>query len=613
MYRTHTCWELRSDHIWSQIQLAWRVADIRKFGGLTFWTMRDKYGITQITYDPKIISDENKKIIENLKYEYCLQITGQVIARPDWQKNFKMETWEIEILLTDIKVLWASKELPFQIIDDNQANEETKYIYRYLDLRRNKVAKNIQLRAKMNHRTRNWFTDKWFTEVQTPIFTVSSPEWARDYLVPSRVNPGKFYALPQAPQQYKQLLMVGWIDKYFQIAPCFRDEDPRADRHSCEFYQIDCEMSFVDQEDVHAIAHSYINGVIPAISDKNIIDPLVRISRLSKYILSESTVNFPKIPYTTAMELFGSDKPDLRFDCSMIDISEIIWLAGIGFIDPVLENGGLVKWMVLDKIITRKEIDQITEVAKSNGLSWLPYIYIENNEVKWSISKFVTPDIYSKLLAKFELDRNWLNDWQTLFLLVWDKDIVNKSGNKIRLELRDKYNLTNIEELAFCWIVNFPFFEKDDNGKLDFAHNPFSMVSGGVQVLQDVVDKWMDPTAIVSDQYDMVCNGYEILSWSIRNHYPEVLVKVFEFVGKTEQDVRNKFGAMYEAFQYWCPPHGWFAFGFDRLLMILSDETNIREIYAFPKSGKAEDRMMSAPSFVDKPQLDELHIKIIEE
>lgn len=607
MYRTHTCWELNKSHIWQTVKLAGRVSDIRKFGGLMFFTIRDKFGTTQITC-PESLSPENAEKLKQLKYEYCIQAIGSVIARPEWQSNAKMSTGEIEVELSDLNILGTSKELPFQIIDDNQAWEEARYKYRYLDLRRQKVLSNIQFRARMNHFTRNWFTNKEFTEVQTPIFTVSSPEWARDYLIPSRVNPGKFYALPQAPQQYKQLLMVGGLDKYFQIAPCFRDEDPRADRHSCEFYQIDCEMSFVDQQDVHTVAQSYILDAIPALSDKVIIDPLTRLPRLSTYILPESSSLFPKIPYNKSIELFGNDKPDLRFDCRIWDISEIIWLAWIWFIDSILASWGKAKAIILDKIISRKEIDAITEVAKQAGASGMPYIYIDNWEIKWSIAKFITPDISANLSAQA-----WLKDGQTMFIVVWSHEETAKIGSKIRLDLRDRYNLVNNNELSFCRIVNFPFFEKDDDGKLDFAHNPFSMVSGWVKTLQDVIDHWADPTAIVSDQYDMVCNGYEILSGSIRNHYPEVLVKVFEFVGKTEQDVRNKFWAMYEAFQYWCPPHGWFAFGFDRLLMILTDETNIREVYAFPKSGRAEDAMMSAPSFIDKPQLDELHIRVVEE
>jgi aspartyl-tRNA synthetase len=606
MYRTHTCWELNKSHIWQNVKLAGRVSDIRKFGGLMFFTIRDKFGTTQITC-PESLSQENQEKLKQLKYEYCIQVTWIVIARPEWQTNAKMFTGEIEVELSDLIILGTSKELPFQIIDDNQAWEEARYKYRYLDLRRQKVLSNIQFRARMNHFTRNWFTDKQFTEVQTPIFTVSSPEWARDYLIPSRVNPGKFYALPQAPQQYKQLLMVWWLDKYFQIAPCFRDEDPRADRHSCEFYQIDCEMSFVDQQDVHAVAQSYILDAIPALSTKTIIDPLERLPRLSTYILPESSSLFPKIPYNKSIELFGNDKPDLRFDCRIWDITDISWLMWIWFIDSALVEWAKVKAIIIDKVITRKEIDVITEVAKQAGASGMPYIYIDNWEIKWSIAKFITPDIYAKLW-----DLTWLQDGQTMFIILWNHEESCKIASKIRLDLRDRYSLVDNNELSFCWIVNFPFFEKDNDGKLDFAHNPFSMVSWWVKTLQDVIDHWADPTAIVSDQYDMVCNGYEILSGSIRNHYPEVLVKVFEFVGKTEQDVRNKFWAMYEAFQYWCPPHGGFAFGFDRLLMILADETNIREVYAFPKSGRAEDAMMSAPNFVDKTQLDELHIRVVE-
>lgn len=518
-----------------------------------------------------------------------------------------MDTGEIEVLLETIEVLWKAKELPFSIVDDPKTSEETRFKHRYLDLRRRPVLDNVLYRARMNQFTRNRFADQWFIEVQTPLFTVSSPEWARDYLIPSRVNPGQFYALPQAPQQYKQLLMIGWVDKYFQIAPCFRDEDPRADRHSCEFYQIDVEMSFVEQDDVHAVAQGYIKTLIPTLSDKTIITPVERLPFLAEALLPGSDPLFPKIPYMIAMDLFWSDKPDLRFDCHLVDVTELFVHSEATFIATPLSQWAKFKAIRLEgQLPTRKELDAMTEVAKQAGAWWLPYLQLDAEGLRGSIAKFVDEATLGELSQKTGFTQG-----DTLVFVLGDAHSVAKVWNKLRMDCRDRFSLVDSKELSFAWIVQFPFFERDeDTGKVDFGHNPFSMVTWGVAALQAVIEQGADPTQIMSEQYDMVCNGYEILSWSIRNHHPEVLVKAFEFVGKSEDDVKRKFWAMYEAFQYGCPPHGGFAFGFDRLLMILKDEPNIREIYAFPKSGRAEDVMMGAPSYVDSEQLDELSLKV---
>lgn len=598
MHRTHTCGELRTTHLWTTVTLSGRVNDLRNMGGFGFLTLRDRYGVTQISTTAEIVA--------GLHYEDCVKITGTVLARPEGQANSKMATGEIEVQLETIEVLGKSKELPFSIIDDPKASEETRFTHRYLDLRRAPVLDKVLYRARMNQFTRNRFSDNGFTEVQTPLFTVSSPEGARDYLIPSRVNPGQFYALPQAPQQYKQLLMIGGLDKYFQIAPCFRDEDPRADRHSCEFYQIDCEMSFVEQDDVHAVAQHYIKNLIPALSDKTIINPVERLSFLQSVVLSGSDSLFPKIPYTVAMDLFWSDKPDLRFDCHLVDVTALFQNSEASFIATPLAGWAQFKAIRLaGHLPTRKELDAMTEVAKQAGAGGLPYLQLDAEWLRGSIAKFVDEKTLAELSQK-----TGFTEGDTLLFVLGDAASVAKVGNKIRLDLRDRFHLVDTTELAFAWIVNFPFFEMNDEGKIDFAHNPFSMVKWWVETLLLVVEEWLDPTAIVSEQYDMVCNGYEILSGSIRNHHPEVLVKAFEFVGKSEEDVKKKFGAMYEAFQYGCPPHGGFAFGFDRLLMILKDEANIREIYAFPKAGKAQDLMMGAPSFVDDVQLEELSLKV---
>jgi aspartyl-tRNA synthetase len=580
-------------------------------GSFGFLTLRDRYGITQVSFTGDMVT-----ILSDLKGEDCIQISWEVVARPTGQENPAMATGEIEVTITSLTILWKAKELPFQIVDEPNTSEEIRFKHRYLDLRRRKVLENIKFRAKMNQYTRNWFSDHGFLEVQTPLFTVSSPEWARDYLIPSRVNPGKFYALPQAPQQYKQLLMIGWVDKYFQIAPCFRDEDPRADRHSCEFYQIDVEMSFVHQEDVHAVAQGYISDLIPSVSDKRIIDPVERLPWL-KQILRPSGTSFtkeeqqgthslfPKIPYDVAMDLFGSDKPDLRFDCHLVEVTEFFRNCEASFIADAIAGGSSMKAIRLAWVISsRKEIDAITEVAKQAGAWGLPYISLDSEGVKGSIAKFISPELLENIKTT-----TGFSEWDTLFFFLWNKASIAKVGNKVRMDLRERYSLVDSKELAFAWIVNFPFFEVED-GKVDFCHNPFSMVTGGAETLRQVMEEWRDPSEVVSEQYDMVCNGYEILSGSIRNNSVEVLVKAFEFVGKSEEDVKRKFWAMYEAFQYGCPPHGWFAFGFDRLLMVLKDEPNIREVYAFPKSGRAEDVMMGAPSVVDEVQLDELSIGV---
>lgn len=586
MHRTHTCWELRKEHIWQSVTISGWVDNVRKLGGMTFFTLRDRYGVTQVNCTPDHVSAELADIAASLKNEYVVKVNGLVLSRPDNMINENMPTWAIEIIPQSIEILTKAKELPFQIMDDPKTSEEIRYKHRYLDLRRKKILDNITFRAQMNQFTRNWFSDKWFLEVQTPLFTVSSPEGARDYIIPSRVNPGKFYALPQAPQQYKQLLMIGWIDKYFQIAPCFRDEDPRADRHSCEFYQIDCEMSFVEQEDVFKIAEWYIHDLIPTLVPHKTI-----------------TVDFKRLTYTDAIDLYGSDKPDLRFGMEFIDVSDVVTESTFGVFTDAVANGQKVKALRLSgQSMSRKEFDEITEIAKRGGATGLPYLMWDAEWLKGSIVKFFDEDA-----AKALAEKVWASTGDIVFFAAGEPTVAGKVLNVVRLFLRDKYALVDQNHLAFVWITNFPFYEMNDDGKLDFAHNPFSHITWGVIALEN-----QDPLKLISEQYDMVCNWYEILSGSIRNHDSQVLVKAFEKVGKWEKEVKDKFWAMYEAFQYGAPPHGGFAFGFDRLLMILKDEENIREIYAFPKSGRAEDVMMGAPSFLEENQLTEMHIKTLD-
>lgn len=607
MHRTHTCWELNKSHIWQTVTISWWVANRRDHWWIIFIDLRDKYWITQTVFDP----EDNKEawgLADKFRSEYVVKLTWKVRARPEWQANSNLTTWEIEVLITESKILAESKTPPFEISDYCEANEDIRYKYRYLDLRRKKILDNISFRAKFNNFTRNWFTQNDFLEVQTPIFTASSPEWARDFIIPSRLHPGKFYALPQAPQQYKQLLMVGWVDKYFQIAPCFRDEDPRADRHSCEFYQIDAELSFVEQDDVFLIVEKFLKDLITNVSpEKKLVFP--KIPEWVKKILGRNWREwdrFIRLTHKESQNIFGSDKPDIRFDMHFESLKEEFTNTEfIVFKEAVANDDYSLKAMKLEWVsMSRSEIDEITEVAKQTWAKWLAYIIYEAEWPRSPILKF-----FSESEIKAIADKLQPKVGDMIFFWAWESKQVAKSLNAVRLALRDKYNLVSKDEIAMCWITDFPIFEIDkDTGKVDFEHNPFSMPQGWMDALLN-----KNPEDIYGTQYDISCNGYEILSWAIRNHDIAILTKAFEMVGRWEKEVKEKFWAMYNAFQYWVPPHGWFALGCDRIMMILKDETNIREIYAFPKSWKAEETMMSAPGFIEPEQLQELHIDIREE
>jgi len=582
MLRTHNCGEITSKQVGESVTICWWVNKNRNLGWLEFIDLRDRYGITQITINP----DHNLSFdTKNIKNEFVLQISGKVCARPENMINKNISTGEIEIQPTEIKVLSTCAELPFSISDDPKTSENNRFKYRYLDLRREKVLKNIKFRTQMNHFTRNRFVENSFMEIQTPIFTVSSPEWARDYLIPSRVNPGKFYALPQAPQQYKQLLMVGGIDKYFQIAPCFRDEDPRADRHSCEFYQIDCEMSFVEQSDVYNVVEKYLQDLISTI------------------IPDKKISFFQKIKYKESLDKYWTDKPDLRFDMHFEDFTSDFMNSEFSVFKSVANSNGCIKWMKLEnKLLSRKEADERTKFVQELGAKWLAYMWISQDWRQWSIVKFFSESELQNIQNKLSIQ---LGD--TVVFVADKYEIVIKSMWKLRNEMRNQYNLVNNSELWFVRVEDFPFFELNEDKwwKLDFAHNPFSYVKWWLESLNN-----LDPMELETTQYDLACNGFEILSGSIRNHDPKVLLRVFELAGMNENDIKREFGAMYDAFQYWPPPHWGFAIGFDRLMMILLDEENIRECYAFPKSWKAEDVMMWAPAVVKKDQLDEIFIEI---
>ncbi len=591
MLRTHTCNQLTAENIWEEVKISWWVSNRRDHGGIIFIDLRDRYGVTQVVFDPE--DDKTSwETANDFRSEFVITVEWTVRNRPEWQNNPRLNTWEIEIIVKNVVLLSKSKTPPFELDDHWElSNEEVRYKHRYIDLRRKKALENVEFRSKFLNYTRNWFTSRDFLDVQTPIFTVSSPEWARDFIIPSRLHPGKFYALPQAPQQYKQLLMVGWIDKYFQVAPCFRDEDPRADRHACEFYQIDCEMSFVEQEDIFDVVENYLTDTVNELSEKTIKDQV-----------------FYRMSYEEAMENYGTDKPDLRFGMKFVDLTDVYKESEFAVFKSVVSGGWVVKAIKLEnQTISRKQIDELTKTAMKAWAKGLAYIIYDDNEdwgKKSPILKFMWETEISEMEARLQPKHG-----DVVFFSANDFDKAVSILNVVRLALRDKFDLADKNELSFCWVTDFPMFEENEiTGKIDFGHNPFSMPKWWVEAFQNE-----DLLSIKSVQYDLACNGFEILSGSVRNHDVESLVKAFEAVGRTKEEVEEKFGAMYEAFQYWVPPHGWFAIGMDRFMMILKDEHNIREVYAFPKSGNAQDFMMNAPAVVEDEQLADLHIDIVEE
>ena len=596
MHRTHTCNDLNKNHIWQEVTLSGWVSNRRDHGGIIFIDLRDRYGKTQIVFDPE--NKEAWETADSFRSEFVIKATWTVRNRPEGQNNPNMATGEIEVVISKVELLAKSKTIPFEIDWHGElANEEIRYKHRYIDLRRPAALENVKFRSKFITYTRNWFTEHDFLDVQTPIFTVSSPEWARDFLIPSRLHPGKFYALPQAPQQYKQLLMVGWIDKYFQIAPCFRDEDPRADRHACEFYQIDCEMSFVEQQDIFHVVESYIFDVVKALSHKTIMEN-----------------KFFSMSYTEAMETYGSDKPDLRYEMKLVDVLDIFAKSTNEIFssiasDPKNNRIKAIKVVNWDNVFSKTQMKNFENFVRQYGAKGLWYLQMQEDGLKGPLNKFFTPEDLQEIIDRVEL-----KVWDVVFFWAWEKDTVLSYMWKFRIHLANLleelvWNFIPKDVLALSWITDFPFFEESEiNGKIDFGHNPFSMPKGWISAFDNP-----NKLEVMSVQYDLACNGFEILSGSIRNHDVEALVKAFEMVGRSEEEVKEKFGAMYEAFQYWVPPHGGFAIGMDRFMMILKDEENIREVYAFPKSGKAQDMMMNAPANIDKEQLDELHIEVKKE
>ncbi len=563
-----------------QISVSGWVNSRRDHGGLIFIDLRDHTGIVQLVINPE--TPDAFACAEELRDEFVVRVTGTVREREGSLKNDKIPTGGIEIAVEEITILNRSDVLPIQPFAEQQANEELRLRYRYLDLRRPKMQHMLKRRAEMFSTIRDYMETKDFVEVTTPILANSSPEGARDFLIPSRLHEGKFYALPQAPQQFKQLLMVGGVPRYYQLAACFRDEDPRADRLYGEFYQLDTEMAFVENgEEVRAM-----------------FDPLIK--KLStefagKTLLSE---NIPRIPYTEAMEKYGSDKPDLRFGMELVELTDI--LTNTEF--AVFKNAETVKAIRVQRggELSRKQIDTFTEIAKSEGAGGLAYITYENGEAKSPIAKFLSEDELSAVKEAIGAE-----DGDTIFFGADKRSTVNKVLGRLRNEFATHFALKDPNVIALCWIVDFPFYEWDDvRKKVDFGHNPFSMPKGGVEVLNVATDE--EKLAVIADQYDMVMNGYEICSGGVRNHNPEVLYKVFGLLGYDEQYVEDKFGAMLNAFKYGAPPHAGCAFGVDRMFMELMSENNIREIIAFPKNGSGVDVMMNSPSSVDAAQLKEL-------
>lgn len=584
-YRTHTCGELRKDHVGQEVRISGWVHSVRDHGGIIFIDLRDHYGITQVIIDPK---QSFYQTVENWRVETVLCFTGTVVLRSPETINPRMITGEIEVVANEMEVLGESEVLPFQIAKEGNYPEHLRLKYRFLDLRREQLHRNIILRAQVITSIRRRMIEQGFLEYQTPILTSSSPEGARDYLVPSRLYPGKFYALPQAPQQFKQLYMIAGFDRYFQIAPCFRDEDARADRSPGEFYQLDLEMSFVTQDDVFAAVENVFYGVFTEFSDKPV-----------------TPAPFPHLTYKEAMARFGTDKPDLRNPLEMVEVTDIFTNCGFKVFANIANEGGSIKGISVKGIAgqSRKFFDDMVAFAQSIGASGLAYIVWKEEGAKGPVVKF---------LEQQELERlqeiGNIQDGDVMFFIADKKQrVAHQIGGQIRTELANRLDLIDESEFDFCWIVDFPLYEiGEESGELEFSHNPFSMPQGG---LQDLLEK--DPLDIVAYQYDIVCNGIELSSGAIRNHEPEIMYKAFEIVGYSREYVDEKFGGMIRAFKLGAPPHGGLAPGIDRIVMLLAGETNLREVIAFPFNQQAQDLMMNAPSGVNPKQLQELHIRTV--
>ncbi|MGR3592731.1 MAG: aspartate--tRNA ligase [Limimaricola soesokkakensis] len=584
-YRTHTCAALTRDNVGDTVRLSGWVHRIRDHGGILFIDLRDHYGVTQVLCDPDSAAFAD---VEKLRSEWCIRIDGEVKARAPELVNPKLPTGEIEVFVRGVEVLGASKELPLQVFGDQEYPEETRLKYRYLDLRREAMQANMTLRSDVVRSIRQRMWDQNFREYQTPIITASSPEGARDFLVPSRLHPGKFYALPQAPQQFKQLLMVSGFDKYFQIAPCFRDEDPRADRSPTDFYQLDMEMSFVEQQDVFDTIQPVMQGIFEEFGGGRKVDS-----------------EWPLISYKDAALWYGTDKPDLRNPIKMQDVSEHFKGSGFAIFAKLLEQEGTqIRAIPAPTGGSRKFCDRMNAFAQKEGLPGMGYIFWREAEggmeAAGPLAKNIGPERTEAIRQQLGLGVG-----DAAFFLGGKPEAFERVAGRARVAIGEELGLTETDRFAFAWIVDFPMYEKDDEGRIDFSHNPFSMPQGGMEALQG------DPLQVLGYQYDLACNGYELISGAIRNHKPEIMFKAFELAGYGEEEVKKRFGGMVNAFQYGAPPHGGCAAGIDRVVMLLADEANIREVILFPMNQRAEDLMMNAPSEPTNEQLRELRLRVL--
>ena len=577
-FKTHTCNEISLEDVGKKVRIAGFVETIRDLGGLVFLDIRDMYGITQVVTS---MESQDVDVVSHIPIESSVTVYGTVRKRSEETRNPKLKTGEVEIYIEEIKVLGKrTVNLPFEVNSNQEVREDVRLKYRYLDLRSQKLQNNLKLRAEVLQFLRAQMVEQGFLEVQTPILTSSSPEGARDYLVPSRLHPGKFYALPQAPQQFKQLLMVSGIDKYFQIAPCFRDEDARADRAPGEFYQLDMEMSFASQEDVFKVIEPVMYNTFKKFSKKKIAE-----------------YPFPRITYKDAMLKYGSDKPDLRNPLYIIDLSEFFSRCTF---KPFI--GRTVRAIKVSGHMSKGFHEKMLDYAMKIGMKGLGYLEVQEDlSYKGPIDKFIPEELKKELISLAKLEKN-----DTIFFIADNEKRATELAGQIRTELGKRLDLIDEDVFKFCWIIDFPMFELDDHEKLAFSHNPFSMPQGGLDALEH-----QNPLDILAYQYDIVCNGIELSSGAVRNHDIEIMLKAFSMAGYTEEEVKTKFGALYTAFQFGAPPHAGIAPGIDRMLMLLTNSETIREVIAFPLNSKAEDLMMGAPGNVKREQLRDVHIEIL--